>query len=158
MRNYFLNIALIVLSIVSASLHSEPLAQEAVPEKIMDQVYKKHPNAADIAAEQIKHFNQDLYVIKFKDGEESLIKFYRLNGQFFVDGVKIDTSENTNMLPPAGNDNLKSAFNKYDIADALLIVNPNGAGEEYDLIVNAEGQSWRVSMDKDGKLVTKEHN
>jgi hypothetical protein len=158
MRNYFLNIALIVLSIVSASLHSEPLAQEAVPEKIMDQVYKKHPNAADIAAEQIKHFNQDLYVIKFKDGEENLIKFYRLNGQFFVDGVKIDTSENTNMLPPAGNDNLKSAFNKYDIADALLIVNPNGAGEEYDLIVNAEGQSWRVSMDKDGKLVTKEHN
>jgi len=158
MRNYFFSISMIALAIVSTSLHSEPVAKEAIPAKIMDQVYKKHPNAADIAAEQIKHFNQDLYEITFKDGEENLIKFYRPNGQFFVDGVKIDTSENTNMLPPAGNDNLKSAFSKYEIADALLIVNPNGAGEEYDLIVNAEGQSWRVSMDKDGKLVTKDRN
>ena len=158
MRNYFLNIILIALAIVSVSAHSEPLAKEAIPEKIMEQVYKKHPNAVDIVAEQIKHFNHDLYEIKFKDGEENLIKFYRTNGQFFVDGVKIDTSENTNMLPPAGNDNLKSAFTKYGITDALLIVNPNGAGEEYDLIVNSEDQVWRVSMDKDGKLVTKERN
>jgi hypothetical protein len=156
MRNYFLNISLIALAIVSFSAHSEPLAQEAIPEKVMGQIYKKHPNAVDISAEPIKHFNQDLYKIKFKDGEENLIKFYRPNGQFFVDGVKIDSSENTNMLPPAGNDNLKSSFTKYDISDALLIVNPNGVGEEYDLIVNSEGQNWRVSMDKDGKLVTKE--
>ena len=100
MRNYFLNIILIALAIVTVSVHSEPLSNEAIPEKIMEQVYKKHPNAVDIAAEQIKHFNQNLYEIKFKDGEENLIKFYRTNGQFFVDGVKIDTSENTNMLPP----------------------------------------------------------
>lgn len=156
MHKYFLTITLILLAMGSMPAHSEALAKEAIPDKVMDQVYKKHPNAIDITAEQTKHFNQDLYEIKFKDGEESLIKFYRTNGQFFVDGVKIDTSENTNMLPPSGNDNLKSAFPKYDITDALLIVNPNGAGEEYDLIINSESQSWRVCMDKDGKLVSKD--
>ena len=156
MHKYFLTITLILLAMGSMPAHSEALAKEAIPEKVMEQVYKKHPNAIDITAEQTKHFNQDLYEIKFKDGEESLIKFYRTNGQFFVDGVKIDTSENTNMLPPSGNDNLKSAFTQYDIIDALLIVNPNGAGEEYDLIISAEGQNWRVSMDKEGKLVAKD--
>jgi hypothetical protein len=156
MHQYFLTITLILLAMGSTPVHSEELAKEAIPDKVMDQVYKKHPNAIDITAEQIKHFNQDLYEIKFKDGEDNLIKFYRTNGQFFVDGVKIDTSENTNMLPPSGNENLKSTFTKYDITDALLIVNPNGAGEEYDLIISSEGQNWRVSMDKEGKLVTKD--
>jgi hypothetical protein len=158
MRNYFANMTLIALAILSFSAHSEPLGKEAIPEKIMDQVYKNHPNALDISAEQKKHFNQDLYEIRFIDGEEKLVKFYRANGQFFVDGAKIDTSENTNILPPAGNDNLKSTFPKYDIVDAIMIVNPNGAGEEYELVVDAEGVSWQVSMDRDGKIVTKEHD
>lgn len=158
MRNYFSTLILIALAIVSVSAHSESLAKEAIPEKVMDQIYKKHPNAVDIGAELTKHFKQELYKIKFKDGEENLVKFYRANGQFVVDGVKIDSSENTNMLPPAGNDNLKSEFTQYDITDAIMIVNPNGSGEDYDLIVTSEGVSWRISMDKDGKMVAKERN
>jgi len=158
MRNYFVNMTLVALAMISFSAQAEPLGKEAIPEKIMDQLYKAHPNALDISAEQTKHFNQDLYEISFKDGEEKLVKFYRVNGQFFVDGVKIDTSENTNILPPTGNDNLKSTFTKYDIVDATMIVNPNGAGEEYELDVDSEGVTWHVSMDRDGKIVAKEHD
>jgi hypothetical protein len=158
MRNYFLNILIAGLALVSISAHSAPLSKDAIPAKILDQVYKKHPNAVDIAAEQIQHFNQNLYVLKFKDGEENLIKFYRENGNFFVDGVKIDSSENTNMLPPAGNDNLKSSFSKYDITDAIMVVNPNGAGEEYDLVVNSEGVNWYLTIDTKGNIVKKERD
>jgi len=162
MRNYLWNMAMVTMAIISIAAHSETLAKEAIPEKIMDQIYKKHPNALDISAEQKKHFGQDLYEIKFKEkvneAEENLIKFYRTNGQFYVDGVKIDPSENTNMLPPAGNDNLKSTFTKYDIADAIMVVNPNGAGEEYELTVSSEGVNWRVLMDREGQIVTKERN
>ncbi|NOT11392.1 MAG: hypothetical protein HOP23_06105 [Methylococcaceae bacterium] len=158
MRNYFFNMSLIGLSLVSVSAYSAPIAKDAIPQKILDEVYKKHPNAADIAAEQINHFNQGLFEIKFKDGEEQLIKFYRENGRFFVDGVKIDTSENTNMLPSAGNENLKTTFPKYDITDAVLVVNPNGVGEEFDLIVNSEGVDWHITLDAEGKIVKKERD
>lgn len=158
MRNYFVNMTLVALAMISFLAQAEPLGKEAIPEKIMDQLYKTHPNAVDISAEEKKHFNQDLYEIRFTDGEEKLVKFYRVNGQFFVDGVKIDTSENTNILPPAGNDNLKSTFTKYDIVDATMVVNPNGAGEEYELEVESEGVNWHVSMDRNGQIVTKERN
>lgn len=162
MRNYFLTMTLLALAIVSVQAHSETLEKEAIPQKIMDQIYKKHPNAMAISAEQKKHFGQDLYEIKFKEKvnevEENQIKFYRTNGQFYVDGVKIDTSENANMLPTAGNDSLKSAFSKYDIANAVMIVNPNGAGEEYELLVNSEGVNWQLTMDKEGKIVSKERD
>lgn len=158
MRNYFINMTLVALAMISFSAQAEPLGKEAIPDKIMDKVYKTHPNALDISGEEKNHFNQDLYEIKFTDGEEKRVKFYRANGQFFVDGVKIDTSENTNMLPPAGNDNLKSTFTKYDIIDAIMIVNPNGAGEEYELDVESEGVNWHISMDRNGQIVTKERN
>jgi hypothetical protein len=148
--------SLIGLALVSVSAYSAPIAKDSIPQKILDEVYKKHPNAADIAAEQVTHFKQNLIEIKLKDGEQQLIKLYRENGRFFVDGVKIDTSENTNMLPSAGNEALKTSFPKYNIADAILIVNPNGVGEEFDLVVNSEGVDWHITLDTDGKIVRKE--
>jgi hypothetical protein len=158
MRKVFLFISFLTLAIFSLSLRAEALAKDAIPSKITDHIYKKYPNAIDISAQHKQHFGQELYEIQFKNGEEQLINYYRANGQYYVEGVKIDTSETTNMLPPTGNDNLKSAFPKYDITEAILIVNPNGAGEEYDLIVSTDGQKWRISMDKNGALVVKERN
>jgi hypothetical protein len=162
MRNYFFNMILIALAIMPISAQSEGLGKEAIPEKIMAQLYKKYPTALNISAEQEKHFGQDLFEVKFKDkdgeGGENLIKFYRPNGQFFVEGVKIDTSDNANMLPPTTKDNLKAAFNNYKISEAIMIVNPNGAGEEFDLLVNSEGVDWRVLIDKNGDIASKTQN
>jgi len=36
------------------------------------------------------------------------------------------------------------------------VVNPNGAGEEYDLVVNASGTLWHVSLDRNGNITKKE--
>lgn len=158
MLKQFLNMSLLTLALISATANSETLAKDAIPEKITDQIYKKFPNAIINTAEQKKHFGQDLYSVRLKDGEENLIRYYKVNGNFFINGVKIDTSENANMLPPASSDNLKAAFSTYAIDDAIMVVNPNGNGEEFDLTITAEGVKWNVTLDKDGRIASKERN
>jgi len=39
-----------------------------------------------------------------------------------------------------------------------LIVNPNGVGEEYDLVVNSDGTDWSVVVDRSGAISQKERN
>lgn len=159
MYNFLFAMALI-LSGFSCSVSAEILNREQLPEKIIDHIYKKHPGAQNIAAVPEKHFGQNLYKITFQEkvGEETKnqTKYYRVNGNFYVDGVKIETSANASLLPTASDENLKAAFSGYKIDNALMIVNPNGIGEEYDLIVDSNGSKWRVIMDNEGKVALKE--
>jgi len=39
-----------------------------------------------------------------------------------------------------------------------LVVNPNGVGEEYELLVNAGGTDWTVVIDRLGAISQKERN
>lgn len=155
MRNYFLNLGFIVLALFSVSADAEIVDKDTIPPQIMDQFYKKHPDALDITAEQKKHFGQDLYEINFKEGEEKLIELYRPNGHFYVSAVYVEAD---GLMPAAGNDNLKAAFTSYEIKDAILIANPNGTGEEYDLTVNASGNDWSVLIDGKGNIINKERD
>ena len=141
-----------MLTFVSGFSHAGMIAREAIPEKIMAQLQKQHPNALDVTAEAKNHFGQSLYALYFKEGDLDMIEFYRVDGHFYVSGEKIDAF---NLIPPAVNDNLKAAFNKYEVKQAILVANPNGVGEEYDLVVNASGKNWSVSVDGKGAIVTK---
>jgi hypothetical protein len=96
-----------------------------------------------------------LYAFYFKDGDVEQIEFYRADGHFYVSGEKIDA---LNVIPPAVNDNLKAAFNNYEIKRAILVVNPNGVGEEYDLAVSVSGKNWSVSVDGKGVITHQEEN
>jgi hypothetical protein len=157
MRNYFLNFGFIALAMSSISADAEILGKDAIPSQIMDQLYKRHPNAIDISAEKKIHFKQALYEITFKEekDKEKIVELYRDNGHFFVNGNNV---QGANMMPAAGYDNLKAAFDTYTIKDAVLVVNPNGAGEEYDLTVNASGNDWSVTVDHAGNITQKERN
>jgi hypothetical protein len=157
MRNYFLNLAFLVLALSSVSANAEVVANDAIPPKIMDQFYKKHPNAIDISAEKKIHFKQALYEITFKEekDKEKLIELYRDNGRFFVNANNVTGS---NMMPAVAYDNLKATFDTYTIKEAILVVNPNGVGEEYDLTVNASGNDWSVIVDHDGNITQKERD
>jgi len=53
---------------------------------------------------------------------------------------------------------LKAAFDTYTIKDSVLVVNPNGVGEEYDLTVNASGSDWSVIVDHNGNITQKEQD
>jgi len=155
MRNNFFNLGFLVLALSSISANAEILAKDAIPAKILDQFYKRHPNAIDIAAEKKTHFKQALYEITFKEekDKEKIIELYRENGRFFVNA---DDVTGANMMPAIAYDNLKAAFDTYTIKDTILVVNPNGVGEEYDLTVNASGNDWSVIVDHKGNITQKE--
>jgi hypothetical protein len=157
MRNKFLNLGFLVLALSSVSANAEILDKEAIPAPIKDQFYKRHPNAIDISAEKKTHFKQALYEITFKEekDKEAIIELYRNNGRFFVNGDNVTTS---NMMPPVAYDNLKAAFGTYTIKDAILVVNPNGVGEDYDLTVNTSGNNWSVIVDHNGNITQKERD
>jgi hypothetical protein len=157
MRNNFLNLGFLVLALSSVSANAEVLSKDAIPAPILDQFYKRHPNAIDVSAEKKIHFKQDLYEITFKDekDKEKIIELYRANGRFFVNGDDVTTS---NMMPPIAYDKLKAAFDTYTIKEATLVVNPNGIGEEYDLTVNVSGNNWSVIVDHNGNITQKERD
>ena len=157
MRNFFSNLGIIVLAMASVSVNAEILGKDAIPPKILDQFYKRHPNAIDITAEKKIHFKQSLYEISFKEGEDKakIIELYRDNGRFFVNGDNVTTS---NMMPSVAYDNLKTDFGTYTIKEAIMVVNPNGIGEEYDLTVSASGQDWSVVVDYKGNITQKERD
>jgi hypothetical protein len=155
MRNYLLNVGFLVLSLSSVTADAEILSKDAIPSQILDQLYKRHPNAMDISAEKKTHFKQSLYEITFKEekDKEKIIELYRDNGRFFING---DNVQGANMMPSVAYDNLKAAFGAYTIKNAILVVNPNGVGEEYDLTVNASGNDWSVIVDHAGNIIQKE--
>ena len=157
MRNYLFNISLLVLALTSVSAQAEVVSKEAIPTPIMDQFFKKHPNAIEINAAKKTHFKQTVYEITFKEekDKEKLIELYRPNGHFFVNA---DNVQGANMMSAVAADNLKAMFDTYTVKDSVMIVNPNGIGEEYDLVVNAGGIDWTVVVDRNGAISQKERN
>ncbi len=157
MRNYLLNMSLLALALTSISAQAEVISKEAIPAPIMEQFYKKHPNAVEISAAKKMHFKQTVFEIMFKEekDKEKLIELYRPNGRFFVNA---DNVQGANMMPAIALDNLKAIFDTYTVKDSVLIVNPNGVGEEYDLVVNAGGIDWNVVVDRSGAISQKERN
>ncbi|WP_020161406.1 MULTISPECIES: PepSY-like domain-containing protein [Methylobacter] len=155
MRKYLLNLGFLVLAMPAFAVGAAVVAKEAIPEKIMARIHEQHPNAADIEAERKTHFGQAVYEIHFKDGESDLIELYRENGHFYVSGEKIDAM---NLMPEAVDANLKAEFTTFEIKEAILIVNPNGPGEEYDLTVVSNNQEWSLTIDGKGNIIKKERN
>lgn len=153
MRNCLSALFFAVTALTASSTYAEIINKDAIPEKILTQFYKKHPDTVDFTARKKKHLGQDLYVFYFKEGDEKRIELYRANGSFYVNGVLVDAS---GIVPPAAFDNLKAAFSDYKIKEAVRVVNPNGPGEEYDFTVNTADGEWNVSVDGEGKIVSKE--
>ena len=155
MRQFLIHSLITMTVCVSFSARAELLGKDKLPEPVVAALYKKHPNAADITGQGKTHFKQDLYEIHFKEGEEHMIELYRKDGHFFVNAAVIDPS---GMLPPSTLDNLKAEFGDHEIKEALLVTNPNGAGEEFDFTIHSGGVDWSVTVDGEGKIVAKERN
>ncbi len=160
MRHYFSAFGFVVLTFFSVSaLAGAVIAKEAIPEKVLASFTKKHPTAISVTAETKTHFGQELYLIAFKEAKEAdarKIAYYRVNGNFYVNGDEIDTSKTSIEMPPASYENLKKDFGDYEIKEAILVVNPNGAGEEFDLVISVAGEIWHIALDRSGNITQKE--
>jgi hypothetical protein len=153
MRNYFLKLSFLILTVCSVSAFAEAVSKDALPEKIMQHLKKEHPKASDIFAETAKHFGQEVYEVHFKENKVSALSLYRLNGLFHAAGINIAADD---MMFTAGKENLKKVFPEYSIKEAFLIANPNGVGEEFEVILESAGKKWDVSIDKVGNVDKKE--
>lgn len=138
-----------------APVGAETLGKDSIPTAVMDQIYKKHPNALDFTAEKKTHFSQELLKVYYKEGEEKFVDYFRPDGHFFVAGLLIEADD---MMFTDSKDKLKAAFNEYNIKQAVLIVNPNGAGEEFDVVLETGGKAWNVLIDKKGNVEKTEVN
>lgn len=152
MRKLLLSLCLIFLSL---SVNAEVIGKDGIPNAIIDQIYKKHPNALDFTVEKKTHFSQDLLKIYYKEGEEKFVDYYRPDGHFFVSGLIIAADD---MMFTDSKERLKAAFNDYHIKQAVLVVNPNGAGEEFDVVLETAGKPWNVLIDKKGNVEKSEVN
>lgn len=122
---------------------------DGIPQSILDQIYKKHPNAADFTVEKKNHYSQDLLKIHYKEGEEKYVDYFRPDGHYFVAGHLIAADD---MMFTDSKEKLKAEFNDYKIRDAVLIVNPNGNGEEFDVLLENGGKLYAVLIDKKGNI------
>lgn len=148
---------LLVISFVFSAFtaNAEVMETDTIPSNIMDQIYKKHPNALGFAAAKKSHFAQELIKIFYKEGEEKFVDYYRPDGHYFVSGHIIAADD---MMFTDSKEKLKTEFKDYKITDAVLVVNPNGAGEEYDVNLESTGKAWNVLIDKKGGLTKTEMN
>lgn len=137
------------LCFLSTGSYAERIEKDNIPSVIMDQIYKKHPNALDFSAEKKTHFAQELLKIYYKEGEEKFIDYYRPDGHFFVAGLMIAADD---LMFSDSKAKLKTEFNEYHIKQAVLIVNPNGVGEEFDVVLETAGKNWNVVIDKKGNV------
>ncbi len=146
---------LLVLTLLFSALsaYAEVIEKEGIPNTIIDKIYKKHANAVDLTAERKSHFSQDLLKVYYKEGEDKFVDYFRPDGHFFVSGLLIAADD---MMFTDSKEKLKAEFNDYKIKQAILVVNPNGAGEEYDVVLETQGKAWDVIIDKKGNLAKAE--
>jgi hypothetical protein len=134
---------------------AEVIDKDKIPSQITDQIYKKHSNAVNMTAEKKTHFAQELIKVFYKEGEEKYVEYYRPDGHFFVSGHIIAADD---MMFTDSKEKLKTEFNNYKIIEAVLIPNPNGSGEEFDVVLETSGKAWNVLIDKKGNIAKTETN
>lgn len=159
MRNLFRTFIGAVFTLLSVSAFAGALlSKEQMPEKVLAGFSQKYPTAIEITAEPKKHFGQELYLINYKaaKAEDALeVVYFRSNGKIFVNGNSVALGQNSVRMPESAYNNLKTEFGDYSINNAVSIINPNGIGEEFDLVVSAGNKTWHLSLDRDGKIVNK---
>jgi len=162
MRPNLLSIVFIVLSFFSLSIHAKTITKENLPEKVFSYISKNHPKAQDMNIREVEHFGQPLYELKLtatkydtnnKIYKEPLILFFRLNGDFYTNGIIVEHNS-FKMISDAATKSLQQHYPNYEILAINTIVNPNGVGEEYDINLLASGKTWHLLINDHGKIMS----
>ena len=144
----------IVLLSFAFSNHAEQILPENIPQKVTRNILERHPGAHDLHAETETHFGKLLLEVAYKDenGKE-IFELFTQKGHLFSDEYTIEDFRDFSAPVTA---TLKREFPGYKLKKAQLVTNPNGAGEEYDIYLTANGVDWKVLTTSDGTLKTKE--
>lgn len=151
----FLLFTLILTSCAMAfSVNAEAVKSVSIPDKVAADILKRHPKAQDMTAIHEKHFGIDLLEVTFKEeGDKQFQEIFTHEGHLFTSELFI---EDLDEISPKVIDTLKQQFPKFSIKKAELIGNPNGIGEEYDIYLDADGVSWKISINDQGNIEQKD--
>lgn len=134
--------------------HAEDAETVAVPDKARASIMKRHPQAQDLQASRETHFGQDLLEVRFKNADDQIQhELFRTNGAFFSTEL---TQNHGFGVSPEATKVLSETFPGYRIEKSEVVVNPNGAGEEYELYLVTSGGKWKVTIDDKGKMSAKD--
>lgn len=126
----------------------------AVPDKARASIMKRHPQAQDLQASRESHFGQELLEVRFKNAEDEVQhELFRTNGAFFSKEL---THSHGYGISPEASKALTEAFPDNRIEKSEVVVNPNGAGEEYELYLVTPGGKWKVAIDDKGRISAKD--
>lgn len=154
MRSYSLYLLSIFVLSAAVTAHAEAVQPASIPEKVSQNILKRHPNAQDMQASHETHFGQKLLEVSFKDeAGQPLMELFTANGHLFTNELLI---EDLNEIYPAVIAALKKEFPQHEIKRAELIANPYSVGEEYEIYLHADGKDWKVSITDQGVFQDKQ--
>lgn len=125
-----------------------------IPEKVHSNILKRHPGAHEMIASEETHFGQKLLEVRFKDetGKE-MIDLFTAKGHIFTSEMK---TLGLSGVSSAAIATLKQEFPNHTLQKTELVVNPNGAGEEYEFYLHVNGYDWKLCINDKGELKEKQ--
>ncbi|WP_150049471.1 MULTISPECIES: hypothetical protein [Methylomonas] len=139
-------------SAAAVTVYAEP-PSITVPDNVVANIMKRHPGAGNLRGINETHFGQPLLEVSFKDQEGvEILELFNAKGHLVTNEYKV---ANLGEVSPEAMAALKQAFPEFELQHAELIGNPNGAGQEYEVYLRANGVNWRVALNDKGILLDK---
>lgn len=154
MQKFLVSTLAAIALTVAFTTNAEPVATARIPEKVSSNILKRHPKAQNMQAAYETHFGQKLLEVRFKD-ESGLEIMELFDGKDHLYTNKVLVENLTDIFPPVIA-SLKQAFPEHSVQKAELIANPNGAGEEYEVYLTANGGNWKVLLNEHGEIQSKQ--
>jgi hypothetical protein len=154
MRTLLASILSLSLISLTTAVHADTVKPIAIPEKVSQNILKRHPKAQELQASHESHFGKQLLEVSFKDeAGQPVLELFNQQGHLYTNEVII---EDFNEIYPQVVAALKATFPKYELKRAEMIGNPNGVGQEYEIYLNADGVDWKVSVSGHGVIQDKQ--
>ncbi len=154
MRKFVASSVIATLLAFLTPAYAESDLSISIPEKVTANILKRHPGAHEMSAKEETHFGQKLLEVSFKDetGQE-ILELFTAKGHIFT---RVSKTEGLYGVSVSAVERLNQEFPKHTLQRTEVIVNPNGAGEEYDIYLHANGHDWNVCINHKGELKEKQ--
>lgn len=154
MRKFVASSVIATLLAFLVPAHAESDLSLAIPEKVLANILKRHPGAHEMSAKEETHFGQKLLEVTFKDeNDQEILELFTAKGHIFTRELK---AEGLGGVSSSAIDRLNQEFPNHTLQKTEIVVNPNGAGEEYELYLHADGYDWKVCINDKGELKEKQ--
>jgi len=143
------------LAVISAGATAggeSKVAEQQVPQPVLEAFHKAYPQAQDIKYEKDSKAGKTVYEIEFQD------KGLEREATYSANGVLLETEEDIkpDALPAAVTQALKKAHPHATLEEAEKVMKPDGKVSGYEVEVKEGEKEWEVHLDTAGKILKTE--